>query len=95
MMSMPSFDVKLNNDVSLAWDKMQQKASELGITFIGSEREGRFFGSGIVGHYTVKDRVVTVTITVLEFPASLVYDKVTIQDKLAEFFMSAVTKETG
>lgn len=94
-MSMPSFDVELNNEVSLVWDKMQEKATQLGITFIGNEREGRFFGNGIVGHYCVREKVITITVTVLEFPASMVYDSVTIKDKLREFFMSAAVAETG
>ena len=94
-MSMPSFDVELNNEVSLVWDKMQEKATQLGITFIGNEREGRFFGNGIVGHYSVREKVITITVTVLEFPASMVYDSVTIKDKLREFFTSAAAAETG
>ena len=87
----PSFDIELKENVNLVWEMMQKKSPELGITFIGNEREGRFFGNGIVGHYTVKGNVLTITITVLGFPASEIYTEHTIKETLRRFFLSVLS----
>lgn len=92
MQELQNFDIEFESEVALAWDRLQERAQELGVTFIGTEKEGRFFGSGMVGHYSVKGNLIGVTITVLDFPASEMYTEDTLRDALKRFFLSAMAK---
>ncbi|MDD5238838.1 MAG: hypothetical protein PHH61_00040 [Candidatus Nanoarchaeia archaeon] len=90
MSSGPKFEMELGDGKELAWDRLQENAPELGVTFIGNVREGRFFGNGIVGHYAIRQNSLTITITVMDFPASEIYTEKAIKDALKKLFASAL-----
>ena len=87
MADCPPFQVRVSGSISDALEGAKQAAAVAGVRFTGNTQKGSFSGRGVIGNYAVSGSIVTVQITELGFPTSLIYDCRSIENKMREFFL--------
>ena len=80
-----SFQIVIEGKLEETMQKARDKLSQLGMRFSGYTESGDFSGGGIVGNYTASGNVVTINITSLGRPASMVYDCKGIEKIVRDF----------
>ena len=80
------FQIHLNESPEEALGRVKRGASSSGVRFSGSTQEGTFSGQGVQGSYTVSGEFITIHITGLGFPASLMFDCRSLEAQIRKFF---------
>jgi len=78
-------EIEIEGSISDAFHKARKKLSQLGMRLSGYARNGEFSGGGIIGNYSVAGKVLTINITSLRPPASMVYDCTRIEEIIRDF----------
>jgi hypothetical protein len=76
------FTIQLHQDAAAYIDRAMQVADKNGVHLAGDYNRGKFSGNGLVGHYSVINQVMTVTI--LRKPILAPWS--IVERKLYEFF---------
>ena len=88
---MPScrpFEIEVNEDLEDLLERVQTEAAKQGVKFSGDTTEGRFSGLGVQGNYMVEDNIITISITNIGFPASMMHDCDSLEKEVRRFFGS-------
>ncbi len=80
------FQVHIEESPEEALGRVKRAASSSGVRFSGSTQEGNFSGQGVQGSYAVSGEVITIHITDLGFPASLMFDCKSLEAQIRKFF---------
>jgi len=86
MVGYPVFEILIKGSIPDALQRVRDTATKEGVQFTGDTKDGNFSGSGVFGYYTVSANIVSIKITALGFPASLRYDRESLENKVREFF---------
>jgi hypothetical protein len=86
---MPScrpFQIEVDEDLDDLLERVQEEAAKQGVQFSGDTSEGRFSGSGVRGQYSVEGKIITISITDIGFPASMMHNCSTLEREIRRFF---------
>lgn len=80
------FQIQIRDNIDDALARVQQAAAGSGVSFSGNTQQGSFSGRGVAGNYTVSGNVVTIQVTQLGFPASMIHNCSSIETEVRKFF---------
>lgn len=86
MTSCRPFQIEVDEDLETLLERVQEEAAKQGVQFGGDTSEGRFSGSGVRGNYTVEGNIITISITDIGFPASMMHNCSSLEQEIRKFF---------